>query len=156
MGFKPKPKGIRLTCPPAIWEADDGSDPFEVVIKRLTVGELRDLPGDEAAKDATFPELCAWLAPYIVDWNYTVTNPETGDDEVILPPAEHGPEQMYLLEPLTAAWLYQQVRRVHLGGEDLPKGPRHSNATPAPVNGSASGSRPARAHSRKSQPITTS
>lgn len=155
MGFKAKPKGIRLICPVEVIEPDEGKEPLTVVIKKLTLGELRAIPQSE--KDTRFEEVCEWIAPYVLSWNVEGGLVDIDGEECGLraAPADEGPDQFFDLDPLIPAWIYQELRKVHIGGEDLPKEPRHSNATPAPANGDGSASPQAGATSRRSQPTTT-
>lgn len=84
----------------------EGGEPLRVKLLRLTLREVEDIP-----YTATTPmrDVYAAIAPFVVEWNFTAENLETGEVVPVPPPAEVGGEVFELMENVVgneiAQWL---------------------------------------------------
>ena len=114
----------------AEWDVPDGSEPFRAtIITSLSFAEIDAIPLNG---EATYGDLFAAIAPYVVAWNAMGRNAETGEYELLPPPAEAGPDVLRLVEPLITTFLAIKLKRVHLGDEAVrEKKEPPANDTPA-------------------------
>lgn len=161
MGFRSKARTREFVCQ---WEQlapDEGKEPFKATIRtNLTFAELDALP--ESSFDLLFSDAQAAIAPYVVAWNLEGVDAATGEETVLPPPAEAGPEIFEAINSeedmqLITTWIFATIKNIHRGGPERKKELRRSSATPATKNGSASISpmRTTAKARRQSQPITT-
>lgn len=139
-GFRVKPRYRDVTC--TWYELEEGEEPFTATIRRnLTFEELEAIPRGE---DLKWSEVWPVIAPYVVAWNHTKPDAETGEVVAVPPPAEAGPEVFRTLDTEMNLWLLGEVRYAHIGGPaalvkhldtDRKKEPMPSESTPEPAGG---------------------
>lgn len=132
----------------------EGAEPFRVTLQTgLTFRQLQAIP---VTGDSTWKELHDAIWRYVLDWNALWLNPESGEYERLLPPAQAGPGQFEAINSNLVAWLGWELKIGHLRDRNLPKDVTPSSDTPAPSQEGSTDSPPPKARSRKSLPITTS
>ena len=84
---------------------EDG-EPLRVKVLRLTLREVEDIP---YSPTTPMRDVYAAIAPYVVEWNFTAENLNTGEVVPVPPPAEVGGEVFELMENIIgneiAQWL---------------------------------------------------
>lgn len=134
--------------------AREGAEPFRVTLQTgLTFRQLQAIPLDG---ESTWKELHDAIWRYVLDWNALWLNPESGEYERLIPPAQAGPGQFEAINNNLVAWLGWELKIGHLRARNLPKEQPPSNAMPAPPSEGGSISQPPTARSRKSLPTTIS
>lgn len=114
----------------------DGDELFRAEIRsNLTWGEIDEI---DLSGDLTFVDLWGVLAPHVRAWNALGIDAETGGPAAVPAPAEAGPDAFRALEPAITLWLAQQLRTIHLGGEERGKGSATPEASPEPTSDDAS------------------
>jgi hypothetical protein len=151
-GFVAKMRTRELVCD---WiEPAEGHDLFTVTVRsNLTFDEIDAIAYGNGAMHI---DLWKSIAPYVLAWNATAINLETGQVEPIPPPVEAGPQVFSAIDPVVVEWLGFRLKRIYQGDADRPKGLPPSTATPPTSNEADSGS-PTRSPrtSRSSQTSTT-
>lgn len=101
-------------------DAPESGEPFQAtIVTSLSFEEIDAIVIDGSQ---TFSDLFAAIAPFVVGWNATARNRETGAHEPVPPPAEAGPQALRALEPRAALWLAMQIRSAPF----LPPDPKES------------------------------
>lgn len=134
------------------WPDTEGSDPFcATIVTSLSFAEIEAIPLD---KDATFRDLFAAIAPYVVQWNALGRSAASGGYEPLPPPAEAGPDIFRSVDPQISTFLALMLKTVHFGDQEE-RSPKStpSDDTPDGLNGIDSDSTP-ETH-RKSRKATT-
>lgn len=154
MAYRTKERVRELVCTIPTLEPEPGFDPLTVTVKSgLTFAELKAMP--PLTQETLYADIQQQIAPYILAWNVEGRN-EHGETVTLPPPAEAGPAIFEAADPLITIWLYNELRMLHLGGEDRKKDVRRSSATPPTSNESGSGSPPlVRKHRRSNLTATT-
>jgi hypothetical protein len=112
-------------------DAPEGGEPFRAtIVTSLSFEEIDAIVIDGSL---TFSDLFAAIAPFVVAWNATARNRETGTYEPVPPPGESGPQALRALEPATAIWLAMQIRSAPFLPPD-PKESAPSGSTPGGPN----------------------
>lgn len=149
-GYLPKRRTKVVT---ADWDVEDGGEPFQATI--VTNLTFDDIDAIHLTNDTTYGELFPVIAPYVVAWNAMGRNSETGEYELLPPPAEAGPDVFKKVEPMVTTFLALKLRTVHLGDPaEREKKELSSDVTPDGKSGTGSTSRP-QAMSRRNRKITT-
>lgn len=96
---------------------DGGIDPADIpadheplrcrILTNLTFGEMEAIP---YGLNVRWPDVLAAIAPFVVAWNQGRVNPETGEAEVLPPPAEAGPDALNALSDDEALWLLLAIK----------------------------------------------
>lgn len=132
----------------------EGAEPFRVTIQTgLTFRQLQAIPLEG---DTLWRELHEAIYRYVLDWNALWLNPDTGEYERLIPPAQAGPGQFEAINNNLVAWLGWELKIGHLRGRDLPKDVKPSASTPESANAEGSNSPPPSKRSRKSPTTMTS
>jgi hypothetical protein len=151
-GYMPKRRTKVVT---ADWEVDEGVEPFQATI--VTSLTFEEIDAISLTDETTYGELFTRIAPYVVAWNAMGRNSETGEYELLPPPAEAGPDVLKKVEGLITTWLALKLRRVHLGDDTDPKGETASTPSEPTPDGKQDGnsSSPTPVSARKSRTDTT-
>jgi hypothetical protein len=132
----------------------EGAEPFRVTLQTgLTFRQLEAIPLED---ETLWSDLRDAIWRYVLDWNALWLNPESGEYERLLPPAQVGPDQFKAINNNLVRWIGLELKIGHLRDRNLPKGVTPSSDTPAPSPEGSTDSPPPKARSRKSLPITTS
>jgi hypothetical protein len=116
MGYRLRPRLAEVECPPEVSPFADGEEPFRATVRtNLTFDELDALPSGDGV---TYRDIFAVIAPYVVAWNWTVADPDTGVEKPAPVPAEAGPDAFRVLTGDVVVWLLEQVQTGYQGGEE--------------------------------------
>lgn len=150
-GFKAKPvirtvvfdpataaKIGELTGQRARWEAlvaGEGEEPLTAQIRDgLTFAQQDRIP---FTGKATHRAIWAAIAPSVVGWNVIGVDAETGEERLLPPPAEAGPEIFASAQKEIALWLAWCLK-YDQGDPDFPKGSPPTAASDGPAAGASS------------------
>lgn len=142
MAYRPKERTRELVCTLPALEPEPGCDPLTVTVRsNLTFAELKAMP--PLTRETRWEEAQKLIAPYVIAWNIEGVN-EHGEPVPLPVPSEVRNEVNVFEEtdPLITIWLYNELRMLHLGGEDRKKYARRSSDTPPTSNDAGSGSPP--------------
>lgn len=96
----------------------DGEEPFRADVRcNLTWGEIAEL---EEIKGRSWADLWALMAPLVREWNALGLDPD-GAAVPVPAPAEAGPDAFAAIDASLTLWLLNELRQVHLGGEERGK-----------------------------------
>lgn len=68
-----------------------------------------------------YTALMATTARYVVDWNARALNLDSGEWEIVPPPATAGPDIYLVLSTDEAEWIFSKVKTGYQGGDDRKK-----------------------------------
>lgn len=117
---------VRITC---YAEPVDGDAPIWAEIVSLSFDEIESLNArfvDGITYDATWD----LIAPYVIRWNCTKFDFESGAIQDVPPPSEWGAKAFRAVEPWITDWLAFELRRIQVVPDFL-VGWAKRNATPA-------------------------
>src|SRR5690606_32172954 len=97
-GYRPRRRTKTFVCDIPELEPEEGFDPIWVeVVTSLDWGAREDIKRQPKQRyDERFP----LIAPYVVGWNVTAPDAETGEWNPVPPPSEAGADVFHLIDPL--------------------------------------------------------
>lgn len=136
VGYLPsaRPRWRWIEC--AWTSGADDEELFRAEVRsNLTWGEIDQI---DLSGALTYNELWQVIAPHVRAWNALGIDAETGEVAEVPPPATAGPDAFRAIEPALTMWIAQQLRLVHLGGDERGKGSARRDPSPEPASDDAS------------------